>query len=91
MSGALDEMLTAIRFLDLVREESKRTILCEPHREHQLRAAVDQEGAAEILTIRPSKVCPVGKLIVIDENALEAGMREVAQQGPMFPGMRRLP
>jgi hypothetical protein len=88
-------MLDEIQFLHLAREESKRTILCEPHREphreHQVRAAVDQAGAADLLTVRPSAACPEGKLIVIDENALDAGLREAAQRGPMFPWMRRHP
>lgn len=90
MSGEMQRMLTAIQFFDLVRQESKRLILCELHREHQVRAAVDQAGAADILTVRPSAVCPEGKLIVIDEDALEAGLREAAQRGPMFPWMGRL-
>lgn len=87
----MQRMLDAIRFLDLVREESKRSILCEPHREHQVRAAIDQAGAADLLTVRPSEACPEGKLLVIDENAIEAGLRQAAQRGPMFPWMRRLP
>ncbi|MFI5687915.1 hypothetical protein [Streptomyces sp. NPDC051636] len=91
MSDELQRMLDAIQLMHLAREESKRTILCEPHREHQVRAAVDQAGAAHIITVRPSAACPEDKLIVIDENALEAGSREAAQRGPMFPWMRRLP
>lgn len=88
MSDALDRMLTAIQFAHLVRQESKRTILCEPHREHQVRAAIDQAGVADVITVRASEVCPEGKLIVIDESAIEAGCREAAQRGPMFPWMR---
>ncbi|MDX2550103.1 hypothetical protein [Streptomyces stelliscabiei] len=91
MSDDVQRMLTEIQFFHLVREESKRTILCEPHREHQVRAAVDQAGAADILTVRPSAACPTDKLIVIDENALDAGLRESAQRGPMFPSMRWFP
>ncbi|MEV6014757.1 hypothetical protein [Streptomyces sp. NPDC051997] len=89
MSVDMQQMLTAIQFFNLVREESKRVIVCEPHREHQVRAAIDQAGAADILTVRPSAACPEGKLIVIDESALEAGLREAAQQSPLFPWMRR--
>ncbi|MEH0586246.1 hypothetical protein QA942_20000 [Streptomyces sp. B21-106] len=89
MSNEIQRMLTAIQFWHLARQESKRTILCEPHREHQVRAAIDQAGAADILTVRPSPVCPEGKLLVIDENALDAGLQEAAQRGPMFPWMGR--
>ncbi|MGW5175916.1 hypothetical protein ACWERY_16330 [Streptomyces sp. NPDC004082] len=87
---AVHRMLTAIQFHRIAREESKRTILCEPHHEHQVRAAVDQAGAADTLTVRPSPACPEGKLLVIDENAIEAGLREAARS-PAFPWMRRQP
>jgi hypothetical protein len=87
VSDDMQRMLDAINFLHLIREGSKRTILCEPHREHQVRATIDQARAADILTVRPSGACPEDKLLVIDENALEAGLREAAQQGPMFPSM----
>jgi hypothetical protein len=88
MSDEMQRMLDAIQFFHLTREESKRTILCEPHREHQVRAVIDQAGAADILTVRPSTACPEGRLIVIDESAIEASLREAAQS-PMFPWMRR--
>ncbi|MEH0657758.1 hypothetical protein QA860_08425 [Streptomyces stelliscabiei] len=91
MSDDVQRMLTEIQFFHLARQESKRTILCEPHREHQVRAAVDQADAADILTVRASTACPEGKLLVIDENALDAGLRETAQRGPMFPWMGRQP
>lgn len=91
MSDDVQRMLDAISFFRIAREESKRTIVCEPRREHQIRAAVDQAGAADILTVRASAACPEGKLIVIDEQALDAGLLEAAQRGPMFPWLRRLP
>lgn len=89
MSDELQRMLDAINFVHIAREESKRAVLCEPHREHQVRAAVDQAGAADILTVRPSPACPEGKLLVIDEGALDAQLREW-QQGEPLP-MRWLP
>jgi len=58
VSDAMQQMLDAINALHIAREESKRTILCEPHREHQVRAAVDQAGAADLFTVRPSAACP---------------------------------
>ena len=88
MSDELQRMLDAIQFVDIAREESKRTILCEPHRKHQVRAAVDQAGAADILIVRESAACPEGKLLVIDEAALEAQIRQW-QQGLIRPGRWR--
>jgi hypothetical protein len=81
MSDELQRMLDAINFVHITREESKRTVLCEPHREHEVRAAVDQAGAADILTVRPSPACPEGKLLVIDEGALGAQLNEWLQGG----------
>ena len=75
----LDRMLDAIRFHELARQEARRTILCEPHREHQIRAAVDQLGAADVLTVRASPACPEGRLLVVDEGAIEASLRESLQ------------
>ncbi|MCX4993824.1 hypothetical protein [Streptomyces longwoodensis] len=79
MNDDMRRMLEAIRFFNLVREESKRTIFCEPHRLDQVRAVIDQAGAADILTVRSSRSCPEGKLLVIDEGALEAQEREWQQ------------
>lgn len=73
MSDELQRMLDAIEVLHVAREKLKRTILCEPHREHQVRAVVDQAGAADILTVRASAACPEGKLLVIDPTAWAQG------------------
>jgi hypothetical protein len=74
-----DEIVTAIRFYDMAREESKRTVLCEPHREHQLRAAVDQLGMADVITVRASAACPEGQMLIVDEGAIEAQHQEWLQ------------
>lgn len=85
----MQQMLNAIRFHEIAREESKRLILCEPQREHQIRAAIDQAGAADILTVKPSPACPEGKLILIDHGTFEAQQREWLQRasggGPFRP------
>lgn len=85
----LVDALTAIRFHDIARAEAHRLILCEPHREHQIRAAVDQLGAADVLTVRASPHCPEGKLLVIDTGAIEASEREWVQR--MSKGWRMSP
>lgn len=72
--------LAVIRFHEIARAEAKRLILCEPHREHQIRAAVDQAGAADVLTVRASPACPKSQLLIIDEGAIEAGQREWIQE-----------
>lgn len=79
MSEDPQQTLDAIQSFIIACQESKRTILCEPHREHQVRAAIDQAGAVDIFTVRPSLLCPEGKLLVIDENAIAAQAREWQQ------------
>lgn len=74
-----DEMT---RFFAQIIGDAKRTVLCEPHRVDEIRGAVDRMGAAGILTVKASKVCPEGKLLVIDEQALEASARQAAS-GPI--------
>jgi len=74
-----DQLAAELGFLDIVREESKRTIYCEPHRVHQIRAAVDQKGATDILTVRASAARPPGQLIIIDEGAMAAAEAEFIQ------------
>lgn len=74
-----DQLAAELGFLDIVREESKRTIYCELHRVHQIRAAVDQAGASGILTVRANSACPPGQLLIIDENAMAAAQEEFIQ------------
>jgi hypothetical protein len=78
--------------LEMSRQESKRTVYCEPGKEHALRAAADQRGLADLLTIKPSPACPEGKLLLVDENAIAATEAEWLQQlrrQPLFPPFRR--
>lgn len=67
-----DQIVAALNRLEEERQAAKRTVLCEPHREHQIRAAVDQLDAADIFTVKASPACPEGKLLIIDERALDA-------------------
>jgi hypothetical protein len=80
VSDDMQRMLDLIRFHEIARQEAKRTILCEPHREYQIRAAIDQAGAADILTVRASPACPEGQLLILDAGALDASWNEWAQR-----------
>lgn len=73
--NALDE----IRFLLQMHADAQRTLICEPDRVHAVRAAVDQLDAADIFTVKASPVCPPGKILVLDEQALEASWRQTVQ------------
>lgn len=73
---ALDE----IRFLMQTRTDAQRTLICEPNREHAVRAAVDQAGAADLFTVKASPVCPAGRILVLDQQAIEASWRQTVQR-----------
>jgi hypothetical protein len=73
---ALDE----IRFLMQTHADAQRTLFCEPDRVHAVRAAVDQLGAADTFTVKASLVCPPGRILVMDEQALEASWRQTIQR-----------
>lgn len=74
-----DRLVTELTFLDVVREESKRTIHCEPQEVHRIRAAVDQAGAADIITVRANPACLPGQMLIFDEGALAAAHEEFLQ------------
>ncbi|MFE5958909.1 hypothetical protein [Streptomyces rubiginosohelvolus] len=76
-----DEMT---RFFAQIIGDAKRTVLCEPHRVDEIRGAVDRMGAAGILTVKASRVCPEGKLLVIDEQAMEASYHQAASKPIRF-------
>lgn len=81
----VERMLTDIRFYALAAAESKRTIICEPHMVDAIQAAIDGRDAGHLYTVRSSTACPEGKLIILDEQAMEAGLQQAAQQGPRRP------
>lgn len=72
------------RFFAQIIGDAKRTVLCEPYRADVIREAVERGGMTGILTVRASQVCPEGKLLVIDEQALEATARQAASKPIRF-------
>lgn len=74
------DALDQIRFLMQVHTDAQRTLICEPDRVHAVQAAVDQLGAASTFTVKASPVCPLGKILVLDERALEASRRQTIQR-----------
>ena len=63
-----------------VQGDAKRTVLCEPYRADEVRAAVEARGYGDVLTVLASPYCPEGKLLVIDEGAMEASGRQALQR-----------
>jgi hypothetical protein len=69
-----------IRFWAQIQGDAQRTVICEPHRADEIRAAVAERGYDTFITVRASLACPEGKLIVIDEAAMEASQRQLFQR-----------
>jgi len=72
------------RFFAQIIGDAQRTVLCEPHRVEEIRGAVERMGMGDVLTVKASQVCPEGKLLVIDEQALEASARQAASRPIRF-------
>ena len=69
-----------IRFWAQIQGDAQRTVICEPHRVDEIRAAVEARGYDAFLTVRASPGCPEGKLLVLDEAAMEASQRQLFQR-----------
>ena len=72
--------LDEIRFLMQTHADAQRTLLCEPHQERAVQAAVDQLEVAGVFTVKPSPACPPGRILVLDEQAMEASWRQTVQR-----------
>ncbi len=56
------------QFRQQIEGDAKRTVLCEPHRLDEIQAAVQQRGLTDTITVRASRLCPTGKLLVLDDS-----------------------
>ncbi|MFI2081460.1 hypothetical protein ACH43Y_14070 [Streptomyces rubiginosohelvolus] len=68
------------RFFAQIIGDAQRTILCEPHRVAEIQDVVNRQGMAGIVTVKASRVCPEGKLLVLDEQAMEASCRQAVSR-----------
>ncbi|WP_432077807.1 hypothetical protein [Streptomyces sp. YPW6] len=75
-----------VRFFAQIIGDARRTVLCEPHRVAEVQDVVNRLGMAGIVTVQASRVCPEGKLLVIDEQAMEAACRQGASRPIRFHG-----
>ncbi|UPZ27697.1 hypothetical protein MUK60_07595 [Streptomyces sp. LRE541] len=68
------------RFWQQIEGDAKRTVLCEPHRLDEIQAAVQQRGLTDTITVHASRACPPGKLLVLDDSAMEAAWQQAIQR-----------
>jgi hypothetical protein len=79
VSELWDRLATELRFLDIAREEARRTIHCEPHRVDEIRAYIDGQGAGDYLTVVANPACPAGQMLIFDDNAIAAAHEQFLQ------------
>lgn len=77
--SAYGDLVNDVRFWDQIQGDAKRTLLCEPHRLDEIQKAINERGYNH-LTLRASPFCPEGKLLVIDDAAIEASDRQLMQR-----------
>lgn len=73
MTEPLD-VLTEVRFWAQVVGDSKRTVLCPPDLESRCMGYVAARGLAHLISIRASPFCPPNRILVMDEQAIEASL-----------------
>jgi hypothetical protein len=76
----LGDIYINLAFWMQIQGDAKRTVICEPHRVDEIRAAIDKRGYSSTITVRASTACPEGQLIVLDEAAMEASQRQMFQR-----------
>lgn len=77
----VERMLTEIRFYEQILGDAKRTIYCQPSVAAAVRDAVEAHGTGHLFTVRSTPACPEGKLILVDDQALEASFNAAVQRG----------
>jgi hypothetical protein len=74
-----DRLVTEVNFLEILRQEAKRTVLCHADDAARIVAAIEERDVADILTVRVSPVCDPGRIYVLDESAMAAAEAEFMQ------------
>ncbi|MEU0078534.1 hypothetical protein ABZY58_11610 [Micromonospora tulbaghiae] len=78
-----------LRFWMQTFEDARRTILCPPHLADQVRSVIDQHGVAGMYDVQESTACPQGAILLVDDNAVDAGTRQALQQAANAPPLNR--
>jgi hypothetical protein len=72
----IQRAMTVVRFAEIAREESRRTVIARPEDAGRLRWTLDQAGVGDLVTVVESPYAPEGCYLVMDQQAIEAGTRE---------------
>lgn len=84
----LNDVLTEMRFWSQVMTDARRTVFCPPEWESRCRGFVDARGLGGLITVVATPLCPPNRIIVADEQAMEASWRQTLQTWrpePLYP------
>lgn len=76
----MSDVLTEVRFWAQVVGYARRTVLCPSDLESRCKGYVDARGLGGLITVKASPYVPAETIFVIDEQGLEASMRELWQR-----------
>ncbi|MEU0670384.1 hypothetical protein ABZ508_33225 [Streptomyces lavendulocolor] len=82
-------ILNDIRFYSQIFEDAKRTLYCPPSQADAVRNIVDEHELGHLYTVSASPVVPAGRIIMVDEQALDAATQQAAQRPIRFGGGSR--
>lgn len=71
-----EDVLTEIKFWSQVMTDAERTVICPPDLESRCKGYVDARGLGGLITVKASPSCPPNQILVLDERAVEASLRE---------------
>jgi hypothetical protein len=70
------DVLTEIKFWAQIIGDAKRTVVCTPDLESRIKGWVDARGMDGVIKVRATPVCPEGQILIMDEQAMEADLRQ---------------
>jgi hypothetical protein len=76
----MSDMLTEIRFWAQVTGDAKRLVLCNPDLESRIKGWIDARGMSGILSVIADPACPIDRVFIVDQPALDAAYRQVLQR-----------
>lgn len=74
------DALTEARFWEQVLVDGHRTVYCPPEWESRCKGYVAARGLVGMVTVVAHPYVPNGQLLVVDDQAMEAGDRQRAQR-----------
>jgi hypothetical protein len=76
----MSDMLTEIRFWAQVTGDAKRLVLCNPDLESRIKCWIDARQMSGILQVVADPACPMDRVHIVDQPALDAAYQQVLQR-----------